>query len=154
MRNIRYFLSLIVLSLVFSGCGATTLTLRSPDGQTSVEVRAEIADTQKEREKGLMDRTHLGENEGMLFAFAEPQIMSFWMKNTLIPLDIFFFDEHGEFVSYTAMEPCTKDPCAVYKSAALSVYALEMPKGFREAHKIGVGWTLDMKAVERAVSVN
>jgi uncharacterized membrane protein (UPF0127 family) len=66
----------------------------------------EAADTAKEREKGLMGRSSLAENMGMFFAFKDPQVMQFWMKNTLIPLEILFFDAEGNFVNVATMEPC------------------------------------------------
>ena len=76
----------------------------------------------------------------MLFIFEKPQILSFWMKSTVIPLDILFFDEGGKLVSTATMEPCAADPCQTYPSAAEAQYALEVPAGFSEQHGIGEGW--------------
>lgn len=144
------FAAIVLLTLALAGCGRSTLTLHSDDGSATVEVKIEVADSPKEREKGLMNRTTMAEDEGMLFVFTTSEMLSFWMKNTKLPLDILFFDEEGAFVSYAAMQPCTNDPCPVYKSAAKSMYALEVNKGFREAHKIGVGWKIDLKQVKKA----
>jgi len=119
-----------------------------------VTVKVEVADSVKEREQGLMNRTSMDPDTGMLFAFPEPQMLKFWMKNTKLPLDIFFFDDTGSFVSYAAMEPCTEDPCPTYQSAALSSFALEMNKGFRETHKIGVGWTADIDQLQKIARPN
>ncbi len=135
--------------LVLSACGAKTLTLSSFDGTETRTVSVEIADSPKEREKGLMNRESLDHDTGMMFVFTEPQILSFWMKNTKVPLDIIFFDAAGNFVNSHTMEPCTEDPCPSYKAAALSKYALEVPKGYRADNKIGTGWKLDLKQVQK-----
>lgn len=90
-----------------------------------------------------MERTTLAEDHGMLFVFDRPQNLSFWMKNTKIPLDIIFFDEQGYFVSMKTMTPCKKDPCNVYASDGLAQYALEVNTGFAKAHGIEQGWGMD-----------
>lgn len=135
--------------LVLSACGSKTLTLSSFDGTDTHTVSVEIADSPKEREKGLMKRESLANDTGMLFVFTEPQMLAFWMKNTKVPLDIIFFDAAGNFVNGLTMEPCTEDPCPSYKAAALSQYALEVPKGYRADKKIGTGWKLDLRQVQK-----
>lgn len=150
MTSRRISLAVVLASvLVLSACGSKTLTLSSFDGTQTHEVRVEIADSPKERDKGLMNRENLEHDTGMLFVFMEPQMLSFWMKNTKVPLDIIFFDADGNFVNGLTMEPCTKDPCPSYKAAALSAYALEVPKGYRADKKIGTGWKLDLKQVKK-----
>ena len=115
------------------------LTLISPTGER-VELRVEVAESDEERSRGLMFREKLPEGKGMLFIFERPQRLSFWMKNTLIPLDVLFFDTHGKFVSAMTMEPCVEDLCQTYPSAAEAEFALEVPAGFTERHGIGEGW--------------
>jgi uncharacterized protein len=117
------------------------LTLVSPVDQR-IELRVEVADTPEERFQGLMFREKLSEGRGMFFVFEKPQILSFWMKNTMIPLDILFFDEGGSFVSTVTMTPCTADPCQTYPSDAEAQYALEVPAGWAESHGIVNGWKL------------
>jgi uncharacterized membrane protein (UPF0127 family) len=99
-----------------------------------------------------MGRSSLAENMGMFFAFKDPQVMQFWMKNTLIPLEILFFDAEGNFVNVATMEPCAADPCPRYKSAALSQYALEVSPGFRDKNEIGTGWKIDLNQVKKIAS--
>jgi uncharacterized membrane protein (UPF0127 family) len=93
-----------------------------------VPARVEVVRTRVEREKGLMHRTSLGKDEGMLFVFPEEKIQSFWMKNTLIPLDVAFFDSQGFLVDIQRMEP--DDGERIYTSAVPALYALEMNAGW------------------------
>ncbi|MBD2199328.1 MULTISPECIES: DUF192 domain-containing protein [Calothrix] len=78
------------------------------------KIQLEVAKTPKQQEIGLMNRTSLPDNQGMLFKFPSPQPVRFWMKNTLIPLDMVFI--HNGVVKYiqTSAPPCTKDPCPTY----------------------------------------
>ena len=114
----------------------------SKEGETPMTVRVEIADDPAERAQGLMHRTDLPEGHGMLFVFDAAIPLSFWMKNTLIPLDIVYFDDAGRFVSTTTMVPCEADPCATYPSAGPARYALEVPAGFTAQHGVGQGWSM------------
>lgn len=149
MKRFVFSSALVLVSAaLLSACGSRTLTLTSFDGSKTVTLQVEIADSPEEREKGLMNRTDLKPDTGMLFVFTEPQMLSFWMKNTKIPLDILFFDAAGEFVSSLTMEPCLAAPCPSYKAAALSSYALEVRKDYRKDHDIGTGWKLDPSEVD------
>lgn len=97
----RAWMTAVALSIAVpvAGCGeterATTipLTIKAPD-KTHV-FTVEVARTPAEQAKGLMFRTSLPENGGMIFPFEKPRIGSFWMKNTLIPLDMFFIRADG-----------------------------------------------------------
>jgi hypothetical protein len=81
----------------------------------------------------------------MLFVFEEEKPLAFWMKNTLIPLDVLYFNTEGWFVSVDTMPPCTKDPCPQYPSAGPARYALEMNAGWAEAHDVGTGWKIELE---------
>lgn len=72
--------------------------------------KVEIADTTEKQEKGLMGRESLPENQGMLFIYDEPQDLSYWMKNTLISLDIIFIDDDMEVVSVKQGQPMSEEP--------------------------------------------
>jgi uncharacterized protein len=88
-----------------------------------------VADDPGERAQGLMGVEHLGDLDGMLFVFSSESLGGFWMKGTLIPLDIVFFDEDRTFVDMLSMVPCTADPCPSYVPEAPFSWALETPAG-------------------------
>lgn len=92
-------------------------------------LRVAIADTAALRTRGLMGVTDLGELDGMLFVFPADTRGAFWMKDTLIPLDIWFFDAAGLLVDGLRMEPCPADPCPLYEAAGAYRYAVETPAG-------------------------
>ncbi len=107
-------------------------------GGKEVRVRVEIADDSFERARGLMYRTALGENRGMLFVYGSESRLSFWMKNTLIPLSIAFMDAKGRIVDIQDMKPLDDDPPS-YVSAEPAMYALEVNQGFFEERGVKVG---------------
>lgn len=96
----------------------------------------EIAITPAEQEHGLMDRTSMAADHGMLFVFPDSQPRTFWMKNTLIPLDMLFFDANRHLVAIQAeAQPCKADPCQLYPSNTPARYVLELNAG--TAAKLG-----------------
>lgn len=99
-------------------------------------VRAEVARTAAEKEEGLMYRSRLEEGQGMLFVYPDAQIRSFWMRNTVIPLDIAFLDADLRIVDIQSMEPESLDS---HESAAPAMFALEVPMGWFQKKEIGVG---------------
>jgi hypothetical protein len=117
------------------------IQLTGPDGKV-VEIQAEIADEPAEQQRGLMFRESLPPGFGMLFVFDQEQPLGFWMKNTLIPLDIMYFDADGKLVSSTTMVPCEADPCMSYPSEGNAKFALEVEEGFNQAQGIGGEWQL------------
>ncbi len=114
-----------------------TVTIDASGGG-EVRVRVEIADDDSERARGLMYRTALAENRGMLFVYEVEQKLSFWMKNTHIPLSIAFMDAEGRIVDIQDMEPLDDDPPS-YVSAEPARYALEVNRGFFEERGVEVG---------------
>jgi uncharacterized membrane protein (UPF0127 family) len=93
-----------------------------------VVIRPELAVTPGQRTVGLMNRTQ-APRDGMLFVFKYPTSGGFWMKNTLVPLTIVFFDAYGNRVRRMSMVPCKKDPCVVYDPGRTYRFALELPAG-------------------------
>ena len=102
-------------------------------------VQLEIADTPEKQELGLMNRTQMPENSGMLFAFGEPHTYCFWMKNTLIPLTVGFLDEHGVLRQIEDMAPQT---LTTHCASTPVKYAIEMNQGWYTAHQVRIGTPL------------
>lgn len=145
-------LALVVLALAGCGDDDSSTTAEAPAGTGSgreslviqtdggpVEVHAEIADSDAERQTGLMNRTSLDEDGGMLFVFDNDVTAAFWMKDTLIPLSIAFIDANGEIVTIRDMEPCEADPCPTYASDAPYRHALEVNQGAFDDWGVQVG---------------
>ncbi len=109
-----------------------TLTLScADDGRLPLAVgpavfRVEVARTAEERNMGLMHRLSLEENQGMVFIFEEEQVLSFWMRNTLIPLSIAFIGRSGVILDIQDMQP--RDESTV-RSSRPALYALEVNQG-------------------------
>ncbi|MDP8952996.1 MAG: DUF192 domain-containing protein [Actinomycetota bacterium] len=118
----------------------STLAIINSAGERVV-VRVEIADSPAEQTRGLMERTELAEDAGMLFVFDREQQAPFTMKNTLIPLSIAFIDAGGRIVDILDMQPL--DETTRYSSAEPYQYALEVNQGFFEARGIEVGNVLE-----------
>ena len=127
-------LVLLAAAVLFAGCGSdepagldgfetSTITV---DGR---ELIVAVAETPDQRSQGLMGVTDLGGLDGMLFVFQADSEGGFWMKNTLIPLDIVFFTADGGFVDALTMVPCVEDPCPTYRPDGSYRYALEAPAG-------------------------
>ena len=109
---------------------------RAPDASRC----ALLAQSTLQQEQGLMNQTSLRGYDGMLFVFPADTTVSFYMKDTPLPLSIAWFDTAGRFVSSTDMEPCLDKPdCPTYSAAAPYRYALEVPKGGLGALSIGDG---------------
>jgi len=93
----------------------------------------ELAETVAERKQGLMNRKSLGKYEGMLFIFDKDDMRNFWMKNTLIPLDMIFMDKDYHVVHVTKQaQPCKKDPCDVLGSGKPAKFVLEVNGGMAD----------------------
>jgi len=99
-------------------------------------IRAEVADNNSSRARGLMRRTALPPNGGMLFVFDEDAIHCMWMKNTLIPLSVAFIDERGAIINIADMQPHSEQSHCAARPAR---YALEMTQGWFAQRGIRAG---------------
>ncbi len=156
-------ISLLVAALALASCsssgGEGGSSTAPSGGHISVTIRAggdrielsdlEAARTVEERAKGLMGRTSLARDGGMVFLFDGPTTASFWMKDTLIPLSVLFFDEGGRIVDILDMRPCDHDPCPTYSASQPYVGAIEMNQGAFERLGVKVGDTVAYRLTGR-----
>lgn len=103
----------------------------------------ELALDSPSQAKGLMGREVMPENRGMLFLFPQTQPLSFWMKNTLIPLDIIYISEAGDVIDIVQAEPCRTRQCPSYPAKAPGKYVLELNSGMAEKLGLKVGDNLN-----------
>lgn len=126
----------VLTGLLFVSCQKEKILLIK-----NIKINVEIAGTAQERQKGLMFRTQLPENKGMLFIFPENEILSFWMRNTFIPLSIAFIDENGYIIQIEDMSPL--DETTLHTSRKKARYALEMNQGWFRKNNIMAGDRID-----------
>ncbi len=135
-----------LLALVFTTALATvscTSKARLPTIELKIgdnKIEAEVADEDSERMQGLMYREELPENGGMLFVYAAPEELKFWMKNTKIPLSIAFIDADTRIVRIADLEPHDLESTS---SGQAALYALEMQRGWFDKHGITEGSTVE-----------
>jgi uncharacterized membrane protein (UPF0127 family) len=116
-------------------------------GQVAIEVNghrilAEVADTPADRDRGLMFRTALPSDHGMLFVFPNDARYCMWMRNTYVPLSVAFLDRHGRVINTDEMAPQTD---ASHCAAGPARYVLEMPAGWFAGHGVGAGTRLEFQ---------
>jgi uncharacterized protein len=147
---IRIFLMAVaVLTLVSPSYGESTpsagsnpprlIQVKTPSGTV---IQAEIADTPQKRATGLMYRDHLKKDHGMMFFFDQAQEWTFWMKNTLIALDLIWMDEKKRVIHIERNVPiCTRtdDSCPQYRPNDGALYVLEIAAGTVDGLKIEKG---------------
>lgn len=134
----RWLAVVLMVGSFASACGGDPGRVRVvvSQGAQRVVVRAEIAATPAQRTAGLMNRATVPAGTGMLFVFPSATSGGFWMKNTLVDLQIVFIDG-DRVIEIRTMRPCTEDPCPLTTPAAPYDMALEVPAGTMGS--IGVG---------------
>ena len=160
-RKLR-ILVLVICLVIASGClggdqtspGDGNVTVDAPepytdakinfvvDGEERGELGVEIADTRGERARGLMERDSLPEGTGMLFVYDTPAPRGFWMKNTLVPLDIIFVDGDMRVlnVEHASPEPgVPDDELTRYRSDGAAQYVVEAERGYANETGVSAG---------------
>jgi uncharacterized membrane protein (UPF0127 family) len=139
------FACVAVYALVVPFAGAQSALPRGevvfPDG---TRVSVEVAGTPAARERGLMFRTQMAPSEGMVFVFEEVGFYPFWMKNTLIPLDMIWVDPQFRVVHVAhSVPPCKADPCPSFPPPPSprgdALYVVETVSGFARQHGVKAG---------------
>jgi|TARA_B110000037_G_scaffold219972_1_gene286445 uncharacterized membrane protein (UPF0127 family) len=115
-----------------------------------LEIQVEIALNISEQSTGLMHRESMPENHGMIFVYGKPQQMSFWMKNTLIPLDIGYIDAAGRLTEVVRMYP--KDLSAKRSQSDQIQFALEMNQGWYSNNGVLPGAQFELDSLRRAIA--
>lgn len=136
-------LCMLAVTVFLGACTQPTRVIQVTLHHRSFSV--ELSTDDKARERGLMMRTSLAPDHGMLFVFPHAGPQGFWMKNTLIPLDIAYFDEQRRLVSVQQkVPPCKADPCPLYPSAGPARYVLELAAGTAASMGLQIGDELDI----------
>lgn len=134
-----------------SGPGSSDLVNASFSGSSDAWAVLEIADNETERSEGLMNVSSMDERRGMLFKFEEESPRTFWMKNTLIPLDMIFLTEDREVINVETAypEPNTIDEnLERYSSDEPAKYVIEVNAGFAEKYSIEEGSSVEWSKLE------
>jgi uncharacterized membrane protein (UPF0127 family) len=153
MRSYPLILTVMVLTVVLSGC----MTADDPDdnddsglyqvtfdenGNELLLIKCEMAITDEERRTGLMNRTEMAIDRGMVFNYDPPREVFIWMKNTNIPLDIVFVSPDFEVIRVYEADPgvgIPDDQLEIYPSNGVSRYVIEMNQGLAAENGIGPG---------------
>ena len=138
----------VVLLFITTGFSCSSLekfekqkiTINGSEGIQALTV--EIARTDAQRNQGLMHRKNLKNGEGMLFIFERDQILSFWMKNTIVPLSIAYIASDGRIFEIYDLEPGNLNPVISSRSGR---YALEVPRGWFSLAGVKIGDRLEIK---------
>ncbi len=122
-----------------------TMTIKDGDYKLG-DFDIEIVETPKEMEQGLMYRKKMAPNQGMLFIYDRPQPISFWMKNTYLPLDMIFIDEDFKIVQISKdTVPYSEDPIICYTPI---MYVLEINAGISDMAGITVGSVVSWERID------
>ncbi len=148
--GIAFIALAVIFIFLLNNCGEETtemkyytfkkegeLTIIDSVGNQIIKIDIEIADNDYERQLGLMNRKSMEEMQGMLFIFPEEKFQSFWMLNTLFPLDILFINSNKEIVTiHKNTIPLSQQS---YPSSEPAMYVLEVNAGFCERHNVKLG---------------
>ncbi|MFZ0613650.1 MAG: DUF192 domain-containing protein [Desulfobacterales bacterium] len=137
MLPMPVLLTIILLFSAHSGWTCPYDLATIPVDVKGHRLTVELATTPATKSCGLSHRASLPANRGMLFVYPEPEILTFWMKDTSMPLDIAFIDAAGRIVSIQQMDPFPIT--TVYSSPAPVHYALEVNRGWFKANDVGIG---------------
>lgn len=140
MKAIIVFAILVfMLSLAFAGLAGDKVCIKN------ICIQVETASSPETRAQGLMFRSSLGQNTGMLFIFESEDKHAFWMKNMKLPLDIIWINKDNAIVDIKENVPPCGEYCETLIPAQDARYVLEVSSGFTEEHSIEIGDRVDLK---------
>ncbi len=149
MKKSTPWFSQIFILFLFAVMPLLSCQLLEADKSTSeirikgVPLKVEWANTEEQRVHGLQHRRSIPENEGMMFDYGDERILSFWMKDTSIPLSIAFIDKNGTIEEIQKMNPNTT---ISHQSRRKVRYALEVNQGWFERHDVKIGDKVEFQA--------
>jgi uncharacterized membrane protein (UPF0127 family) len=158
-KHLRNFL-IMAITLFITGVGIILVTkdgeikssqLLPISAKTEInnqKIELEVAATKKEQDTGLMYRTSLPNNRGMLFKFKSPQKVSFWMKNCQISLDMIFLRDGVVKAIELSAPPCTADPCPSYEPDTAIDRVIELRGGRATELGVKVGDRIEIEFFE------
>ena len=157
-RKLKRFTVALALAFVLGGCGDSQTTANAVKPMTEFfaikvgdrSIRAQIAVLPAEMEQGLMGRSSLGTDEGMLFVYMRPAPVQFWMRQCVLPLDIGYFDADGLLKEIYPMYPNDERP--VPSRSRQIQFALEMNQGWFHGNSVKPGAKLDREAIRKALA--
>jgi len=143
----------VILLLIFFNLSTFYTTLATPEESNTVEIcflqgnciQAEKAISFIEQSEGLMFRESLSQDKGMLFIYSSSNKKTFWMKNTLIPLDIIWLSPEKKILGFAAATPCLEDPCPRYSSPENTQFVLEVNQGVFQTQGLAIGQKLEFE---------
>ena len=139
-RNGKFLFSIFAFCVFFTGCSSSLAQRQEQVCFQDACVHVEVVQKTEELRKGLQFRERLDPNSGMLFIFSQNRRHAFWMKNTLIPLDMIWMDDTRRVVHIEEdVPPCKKDPCPSYTPSQEAFYVLEVNAGYTAVLDLKVG---------------
>ncbi len=148
MKNKKNLILLWVLIIFFWLIVIYSKSFNDKSPQICIQKKCfdiEIADNPQTRQYWLMNRAYLPEWSGMLFVFEESGQHNFWMKNTLIPLDIIRINQDKIIIDIQQVSPCTTDPCPSYGPQENSLFVLELNAGISDKFWIKIWDKIQIK---------
>ena len=147
LAALAFAVALPTAALSTNGFQRGAATIKAADtGATRVVLTVELARTPAERAQGLMNRRSLAAKAGMVFVYPQDHRGGYWMKNTLIPLDIAFYDARGRILRIFTMQPCRREPCRIYDPNVAYRGALEVNAGSFRRWRVRAGDRIAVRA--------
>jgi uncharacterized membrane protein (UPF0127 family) len=142
----RYLLPIILVVILVLGFFFWEEKVETDSAEMIQTYQIKIARTKQEQAKGFMFKKNIKDDEGLLFVFDHPHVSSFWMKDTFVPLTIFWINEDRKIIGLSQMRPCIEKKCKIYSSKSEVKFAFEIKQlGVENARKF-IGKNIEFAA--------